>query len=103
MGMMKLAECGADVLLSGHLHTAHIGDTVRRYNIYGHSSLVVQAGTAVSTRRRGEQNSFNCLQIAASEIHIERWTWDIEAKAFTPATLQRFMKRERLWIPSTEA
>jgi 3',5'-cyclic AMP phosphodiesterase CpdA len=102
MGMMKLAECGADVLLSGHLHTAHVGDTVHRYNIYGHSSLVVQAGTAISTRQRGEQNSFNSLQITAAEITIERWSWNAGTNVFTRASLQRFMKRERLWIPATE-
>jgi 3',5'-cyclic AMP phosphodiesterase CpdA len=103
MGMMKLAESGADVLLSGHLHTAHVSDTVKRYNIYGHSSLVVQAGTAISTRHRGEQNSFNSLRITSGEIQIERWTWNHGLRAFGQASLQRFMKRERLWIPATEA
>jgi hypothetical protein len=107
MGMDKLAECGADVLLSGHLHSAHISDTVRRYNIYGHSALVVQAGTATSTRQRGERNSFNCLRIGPTEIKIESWTWRSQATdtsgGFHQVASRRFMKRDRLWISATEA
>jgi 3',5'-cyclic AMP phosphodiesterase CpdA len=107
MGMDKLAECGADVLLSGHLHSAHVSDTVRRYNIYGHSALVVQAGTATSTRQRGEQNSFNCLRVTPNEITIESWAWRAEppggSSAFQQVSSRRFMKRDRLWIPAIEA
>jgi 3',5'-cyclic AMP phosphodiesterase CpdA len=106
MGMDKLAECGADVLLSGHLHSAHVSDTVRRYNIYGHSALVVQAGTATSIRQRGEQNSFNCLRTTPTEITIESWAWRTEpaggSSGFHPASIRRFLKRNRLWIPATE-
>jgi 3',5'-cyclic AMP phosphodiesterase CpdA len=102
MGMDKLAECGADVLLSGHLHSAHISDTVRRYNIYGHSALVVQAGTATSTRHRGEQNSFNCLRLTPAEIAIESWAWDAQ-NGFHQASSRKFMKRDRLWMPFVTA
>jgi 3',5'-cyclic AMP phosphodiesterase CpdA len=103
MGMDKLAECGADILLSGHLHAAHVCDTVRRYNIYGHSALVVQAGTATSSRQRGEQNSFNCLRIGAAETTIESWTWHTASQAFTQASRSRFLKRDRLWISANGA
>src|SRR5215212_6531297 len=42
MAMTELAECGADLFLAGHLHISHTGHT-KRYNIRGHSALVVQA------------------------------------------------------------
>jgi 3',5'-cyclic AMP phosphodiesterase CpdA len=45
MAMTGLAECGADLFLAGHLHISHTGHT-KRYNIRGHSALVVQAGTS---------------------------------------------------------
>ena len=71
----KLAAANADLFLSGHLHISHIGHTAERYNLAGHSSLVVQAGT-VSSRSRGEQPSFNVLRVERPRISVER---DIDA------------------------
>src|SRR5581483_11593321 len=33
LAMETLADCGADVLLAGHLHTGHTGSTAARYGI----------------------------------------------------------------------
>ena len=41
----------------------------------GFNALVVQAGTATSTRARGETNSFNRLRIDGDLIDVERWAW----------------------------
>jgi len=73
MALERLADCGADVLLSGHLHTSHVGHTAERYRIAGLSALVVQAGTATSHRGRGEPNSFNVLQVQSHRIEVERY------------------------------
>ncbi len=54
MAMEALAACGADLLLAGHMHVSQTGRTAERYRIHGHSALFVQAGTATSTRGRGE-------------------------------------------------
>src|ERR1039457_5835017 len=59
IAMNMFSNCGADLLLAGHLHASHAGNTSARYKIAGYSALVVQAGTATSTRGRGESNSFN--------------------------------------------
>src|SRR6185369_11551022 len=67
MAMEHLADCGADLFLAGHLHISHTTHT-KRYNIHGYSALVVQSGTATSTRERGEVNSFNLLRIAHPAI-----------------------------------
>ena len=75
MALEKLADCGADVLLSGHLHKAHVGHTATRYDIAGVSALVVHAGTALSTRSRGETNSFNVLRVSPRHIEVDRHTW----------------------------
>lgn len=74
--MAMFARCGADILLSGHLHESHAGDTRLRYRIDDFAALVVQAGTATSTRGRGESNSFNLLRVEHPRVHIERFTWD---------------------------
>jgi 3',5'-cyclic AMP phosphodiesterase CpdA len=100
MAMQHLAAAGADVFLAGHLHVSHIGHTAERYEIEGHSGLVVQAGT-LSTRARGEQNTFNVLRIERPRITIERHAWDAEAGAFQPSWRGVFGHTPDGWIPIT--
>ena len=97
MAMTGLAECGADLFLAGHLHISHTGHT-KRYNIRGHSALVVQAGTATSTRERGEANSFNLVRIVYPAIIVERLTWNAVTKSFEVSTSERFEHTEEGWI-----
>jgi 3',5'-cyclic AMP phosphodiesterase CpdA len=73
--MEMFARCGADILLSGHLHESHAADTRLRYKIDDFVALVVQAGTATSTRGRGEVNSFNVLRIDHPRVRVERFAW----------------------------
>jgi 3',5'-cyclic AMP phosphodiesterase CpdA len=75
MALDGLAGCGADVFLSGHLHESHVGHTAYRYRIAGVSALLVQAGTALSTRGRGESNSFNVLRVSPRHIEVDRYAW----------------------------
>ena len=97
MAMTGLADCGADLFLAGHLHISHTGHT-KRYNINGHSALVVQAGTATSTRERGEPNSFNLLRIAHPSIVVERFAWIPSTAAFAVSTSERFEHTAEGWI-----
>jgi 3',5'-cyclic AMP phosphodiesterase CpdA len=99
MAMAELASAGADLFLAGHLHVSHIGHTAERYQIAGHSALVVQAGT-ISTRLRGEINSFNVLRIDRPHIVVERWEWNDARLAFAKASDHVFRHSEHGWIPS---
>jgi 3',5'-cyclic AMP phosphodiesterase CpdA len=87
MARAWLEESGADLLLSGHLHTC-------RY--HGQSALLVQAGTAVSTRGRGEPNSFNCLRLDWPTVVVERWDW--RGDRFERCAVHRYERREGRWI-----
>ncbi len=96
--MEVFARCGVDILLAGHFHTSQSGDTSARHEIAGYSALVVQAGTATSTRGRGEENSFNILRVTGNEIVVERRAWQPQAAAFTAAGSERFVREGARWV-----
>ena len=95
--MKTFAECGADILLSGHLHATRTSHSAERYKIPGHSALIVQAGTATSTRSRGESNSFNVLHVTPDDVRIERFTWEPERGEFVLAGTERFLHAPDGW------
>ena len=97
MAMEALASCGADVFLAGHLHISHTTHSATRYKIKGHSALVVQAGTAASTRGRGEANSFNLIRVDRPHIAIERFEWQPDNARFALATTERFRHTSDGW------
>lgn len=90
---------GADVFLTGHLHIGYAGETAVRYKGGGRVAIVVEAGTAASTRRRGEPNSFNVLRAAAGRITVERRTWNEIARQFVPGDSKSFRRSGDGWVP----
>lgn len=96
MAMAQLADVGADLFLAGHLHVSHVGHTAERYRISGHSALVVQAGT-LSTRGRGELNTFNVLRIARPEMTVERYTWETGGISFARSFVGTFRHTAAGW------
>jgi predicted phosphodiesterase len=97
MAMAQLAAVAADLFLAGHLHVSHIGRTAERYKIAGHNALVVQAGT-LSTRERGEANSFNVLRVEHPRITVVRRTWDQVREVYEASPARTFRHGEQGWI-----
>ncbi len=97
MAMAAFASCRADVFLAGHLHVSHSTHSAERYRIQGHSAVVAQAGTATSTRGRGEKNSFNVVTIDEPYITVEHFEWTDDGKKFELATTQRFQRKPDGW------
>jgi 3',5'-cyclic AMP phosphodiesterase CpdA len=99
LAIQTLAECGVDLLLSGHFHIADIGYTAKRYNIPGYSALVVSSGTSTSTRYRGGQtNSLNLIRINHLHIEIERHVWKRGDLGFEPTPSERFQRTGEGWV-----
>jgi 3',5'-cyclic AMP phosphodiesterase CpdA len=96
--MEAFSACGVDLLLAGHFHTSHAGDTSRGHDLPGYAALAVQAGTATSTRSRGEVNAFNVLRIGDKFISVERQTWNADARAFSLTETEQFRREGGCWI-----
>jgi 3',5'-cyclic AMP phosphodiesterase CpdA len=94
----QLACEGVDVFLTGHLHVTFAGPTAKRYNVGGRSAIVVEAGTATSTRVRGEPNAFNVLRVEKERIVVEHLVWDAADRRFGPGEVQRFEHSNGGWV-----
>lgn len=89
IAMGKFAH-SVDILLAGHMHLSHAGRTAVRYRLKGQSAVFVQAGTATSTRGRGEPNTFNLLLIERPSLIVQRHGWSPERRAFAAIEEERF-------------
>ena len=99
--LVAAADAGVDLLLAGHFHQSH---TARHPEEAGEhvdkvgSALVVQAGTAASTRVRGEEpQSFNWIEAFPDGIELTVETWD--GSGFRPGPEARFAHAKRSWRP----
>jgi len=95
--MRMFAEHGVDLLLAGHLHASHAGATAERYPIGGFAAIGVQAGTATSTRGRGEANAFNGIRIEPGRIVVGRFEWIPELGTFDVRQTQAFERGPGGW------
>lgn len=94
----KIAECGADIFLSGHLHVSSITNSAHRYRLEsGKAALIIQAGTAASTRGRGEANSFNLIEIDRPFLFVKRFECSLPPNGFLLSTSEKFTQTERGW------
>jgi 3',5'-cyclic AMP phosphodiesterase CpdA len=69
-----IADAGVDLLLAGHNHRAS-SHSARDLATRAGGALVIQAGTATSTRLRDEEQSFNRIDIAGGRVTltVQRW------------------------------
>jgi 3',5'-cyclic AMP phosphodiesterase CpdA len=90
-----LDECGADLLLAGHLHRHYSADAKTHHVRMKRTILVAQAGTAISTRRRNEPNAYNLITVIPPQVEIQVRAWN--GHRFEPLTSTRYQKIENQW------
>lgn len=74
LALDAIEEAGVDLLLAGHAHHAsmhHADDLVTR----SAAALVIQAGTATSTRVREQGQSFNTIDINGGRVTVTLNNW----------------------------
>ena len=92
LALDAVEKAGVDLLLAGHAHHAA---TLEDLGTRAGGALVVQAGTATSTRVREQEQSFNTIDIADGcvTITVNAWTDD----DFRPSDAQRYEWQEGRW------
>ena len=91
----RLAEVGADMILTGHLHSWRAGPFAHRSG--RRAVLQVHAGTGLSTRLRGEENDFNLIETAPGAITVTRHAAAEGDLRFVPVRRCAFEAREAGW------
>jgi 3',5'-cyclic AMP phosphodiesterase CpdA len=96
VSLRALAECGADIFLSGHLHGWRAA-LARPLASDLRSVLLIQAGTGLSTRLRGESNDYNVLHIEPGAVTIRRFAADNAASGYRCVAEKRFAREQQGW------
>jgi 3',5'-cyclic AMP phosphodiesterase CpdA len=97
MALAMLSACRCDLLLAGHLHVSDAGSVAMHAVGGSHDAIVVQAGTATSTRGRGELNSFNAIRIEANRIEVQRYGWRPLDRVFESIGSEHFERTMAGW------
>jgi 3',5'-cyclic AMP phosphodiesterase CpdA len=97
MAMVEFVYHDVDLILSGHLHLGGVVESAARYDIPGPSLLLIQAGSAASTRRREGANSFNLIRIERPHVSVERLNWSRERDSFALAAIDEFQLTPDGW------
>ena len=94
LALEAIANAGVDLLLAGHNHRASVNDAASLATGAG-KALVIQAGTATSTRTRDELQSFNRIEIDGSGVRVTIQRWD--GSQFVSGDSQFFERHDERW------
>lgn len=91
------SSVGVDLILSGHLHQAYIGNSEEFYPKGRPPVVILHSGTTTSNRGRGgerERNTCNWLRVDHDSMIVSHLRWHRE--------LDRFAEHSRHWYPRQE-
>jgi 3',5'-cyclic AMP phosphodiesterase CpdA len=91
------SSAGVDLILSGHLHQAYIGNSEEFYPKGRPPVVILHSGTTTSNRGRAgerESNTCNWIQADQKSLVVSHFRWH--------RTLERFAEHSRHWYPRQE-
>jgi len=93
--LKELESSGFDMVLAGHLHLAYHDDVRAHHKSARRSVLSIQAGTATSTRLRGEPNAYNWISVSRDLITVVVRAWN--GKEFAESLVTRYERLDHVW------
>ena len=94
LALDAIADVGVDLLLAGHNHRASTHSAKDLATRAG-PALVIQAGTATSTRLRDEEQSFNRIDVGADRVTLTVQSWN--GGSFCSGDEQTFAREGDHW------
>jgi 3',5'-cyclic AMP phosphodiesterase CpdA len=91
------SQVGVDLILSGHLHQAYIGNSEEFYPKGRPPVVILHSGTTTSNRGRAgerEKNTCNWIAVDNKSLVVSHFRWHPE--------LDRFAEHSRHWYPRQE-
>ncbi len=91
------SSAGVDLILSGHLHQAYIGNSEEFYPKGRPPVVILHSGTTTSNRGRGgerEANTCNWIEADGKSMVVSHYRWHHK--------LGRFLEHSRHWYPRQE-
>jgi 3',5'-cyclic AMP phosphodiesterase CpdA len=91
------SRAGVDLILSGHLHQAYIGNSEEFYPKGRPPVVILHSGTTTSNRGRAgerERNTCNWIQVDDQSMVVSHYRWHHK--------VERFAEHSRHWYPRQE-
>ena len=95
LALDAVEESGVDMVLAGHNHHASSQDASDLVTRAG-GVLVVQAGTATSTRVREQEQSFNTIDLVDGSVTVAVHAW--QGQGFERSDAQRYQWQDGRWV-----
>lgn len=91
--LRNFAECGVELVLAGHYHVAYAGVSFSE-DAASHGRILIIQGATVSSRTRGEPNSYHIIDLNRPDLSLSHRVWD--GAGFTEGVRESW-RREGKW------
>jgi 3',5'-cyclic AMP phosphodiesterase CpdA len=96
LALRAMRAAGVNLLLAGHFHQGFSGDVRNHHRRFRRSIVVAQAGTAISSRRRGEPNAYNAIRLRRDRITLQVQAWN--RQRFVAGLTTRYRREDGEWL-----